>query len=88
MSQLLGRHCINQTKRKETVSDFEELTENFGVSKLTPPSLLKVQVVIFLFYYFFSLLATTIKLLERTFTGALDVSRPNGRMEHDEIDTG
>lgn len=64
------------------------MTENFGISKLTPPSLLKVQVVIFLFYYFFSLLATTIKLLERTFPGVLDVSRPNGRMEHDEIDTG
>lgn len=86
MSQLLGGHCINQEKGDSFW--VWGVDWKFWHFKVNPSLPFKSTGGYFPLLLFFSLLATTIKLLERSFTGVLDVSRPNGRLEHDEIDTG
>lgn len=82
-----GRHCINQEKW-DILSDFEALTEILGFQSQTFPPLKSINGYFSLITLFFFFLATAVKFLGRTFTGVLDVSRLEGRMEQDEIDIG
>lgn len=64
------------------------LTEILGFQSQTFPPLKSINGYFSLITLFFFFLATAVKFLGRTFTGVLDVSRLEGRMEQDEIDIG